>query len=438
MSDDRAVTAAPGTVLDAKLGPMGAELVEQAAARLAGVVDRTPLQHNARLSAGGADVWFKREDLQVVRSYKVRGAYNVLAQLSAEDRARGVVCASAGNHGQGLAYACAELGVQGRIFLPRNTPRQKRERIAAIGGDHVQTVVTGATYDEAAVAAAADAVRTGATVVPAFDDLRTIAGQGTVALEVVEQLVERTGSPPDVLVVPVGGGGLAAGCAAWLRERHPQVRIVGVEPQGAACVAAALAAGHPVDLVDLDTFVDGASVRRAGTLTTPVIAAAGVELVQVPEGRVCVELLALYGSDGIVAEPAGALASAALAELVRAEPGQQVVCILSGGNNDVSRYAEIAERAAVFEGRKHYFLVEFPQQPGALRHFLDEVLGPDDDVTLFEYVKRSNRETGPALVGIELARREDLPPLLERMAAAPPQVELIASDSPMFRFLLSG
>ncbi|MGI3786366.1 MAG: threonine ammonia-lyase IlvA [Janthinobacterium lividum] len=417
---------------------MGAELVEEAAQRLDRVVERTPLQRNARLSAGGAQVWFKREDLQVVRSYKVRGAYNVLAQLDQEQRARGVVCASAGNHGQGLAYACASLGIRGRVFLPTNTPRQKRDRITAIGGDHVQVVVTGATYDEAAVAAAADAIRTGATVVPAFDDLRTIAGQGTVALEVVEQLLEQVGSPPDVLVVPVGGGGLLAGASAWLRERHPQVRVVGVEPQGAACVAAALAAGHPVDLADLDTFVDGASVRRAGALTTPIIAAAGAELVQVPEGRVCVELLSMYASDGIVAEPAGALASAALSEVVRVEPGQRVVCILSGGNNDVSRYAEIAERAAVFEGRKHYFLVEFPQQPGALRHFLDEVLGPDDDITLFEYVKRSNRETGPALVGIELARREDLAPLLARMAAAPPQIEMIDSASPMFRFLLSG
>jgi threonine dehydratase len=434
VSDDRSVTAqAQQTGVE-----MGAALVEEAARRLAGVVERTPLQRNARLSADGAQVWFKREDLQVVRSYKVRGAYNVLAQLDEAARARGVVCASAGNHGQGLAYACASLGIQGRVFLPTNTPRQKRDRITAIGGDHVQVVVTGATYDEAAVAAAADAIRTGATVVPAFDDLRTIAGQGTVALEVVEQLIESDGVAPDVLVVPVGGGGLLAGCTTWLRERHPQVRVVGVEPQGAASVAAALAAGRPVDLVDLDTFVDGASVRRAGALTTPIIAASGAELVQVPEGRVCVELLAMYASDGIVAEPAGALASAALSEVVRVEPGQRVVCILSGGNNDVSRYAEIAERAAIFEGRKHYFLVEFPQQPGALRHFLDEVLGPDDDITLFEYVKRSNRETGPALVGIELARRADLPPLLERMAAAPPQVELISSDSAMFRFLLSG
>jgi threonine dehydratase len=434
VSDDLQVTAAAHqTAVE-----MDAALVEEAAVRLAGVVERTPLQRNTRLAAGGSEVWLKREDLQVVRSYKVRGAYNVLAQLSAEERARGVVCASAGNHGQGLAYACASLGIRGRVFLPRNTPRQKRDRITAMGGDHVQVVVTGGTYDEAAVAAAEDAIRTGATVVPAFDDLRTIAGQGTVALEVVEQLLEQVGAVPDVLVVPVGGGGLLAGCVAWLSERHPEVRVVGVEPQGAASVAAALAAGHPVDLLDLDTFVDGASVRRAGALTTPIIAASGAELVQVPEGRVCVELLSMYASDGIVAEPAGALASAALADLVRVEPGSRVVCILSGGNNDVSRYAEIAERAAVFEGRKHYFLVEFPQQPGALRHFLDEVLGPDDDITLFEYVKRNNRETGAALVGIELARREDLPPLLARMAASPPQIERIGSDSPMFRFLVAG
>jgi threonine dehydratase len=423
--DDHDVTAAEG---------IGADQVEAAARRLAGVVQRTPLEPSPRLSARGGSVWLKREDLQVVRSYKVRGAYNVLAQLDPQQRARGVVCASAGNHGQGLAYACAALGVRGRIYLPRNTPRQKRDRISAVGGAAVEVVVGGETYDEAAAAATDDALRTGATLVPAFDDLRTIAGQGTVALELVEQL----GGPPDVLVVPVGGGGLVAGCAGWLAERHPEVRVVGVEPQGAACVAAALAAGHPVDLVELDTFVDGASVRRAGRLTTPIIAATGVEMVQVPEGQVCVELLEMYASDGIVAEPAGALSAAALGQVVHVSPNQRVVCVLSGGNNDVSRYAEINERAAVHQGRRHYFLVEFPQQPGALRQFLDEVLGPDDDITLFEYVKRHNRETGPALVGIELTRREDLPPLLARMAAAPSRVTPIASDSPMFRFLLSG
>jgi threonine dehydratase len=409
-----------------------AALVEAAAQRLGGVVARTPLEPLPRLSTRiGGSVWIKREDLQVVRSYKVRGAYNVIAQLDEAARARGVVCASAGNHGQGLAYACAALGVQGRIYLPRNTPRQKRDRINAVGGDAVDIVVIGETYDEAAYAALDHARSSGATLVPAFDDPATIAGQGTVAIEIVEQL----GRAPDVMVVPVGGGGLLAGCVAWLSERHPGVRVIGVEPAGAANVAAALAAGHPVDLADLDTFIDGAAVRRAGELTTPLIAASGAELVTVAEGRVCVEMLDMYQSEGIIAEPAGALATAALGEVVGIEEGATVVCILSGGNNDVSRYAEIVERALVYAGRKHYFLVEFPQEPGALRRFLDEVLGPDDDITLFEYVKRNNRDTGPALVGIELARADDLGPLLKRMEAAPPRIEEIASDSPMFRYL---
>lgn len=427
MRDDRAVTADSG---------VDAATVEAAADALAGVVTRTPLQASARLSERfGVEVLLKREDLQVVRSYKVRGAYTVIARLDAEARARGVVCASAGNHGQGLAYACAALGVRGRVYLPRNTPRQKRDRIAAIGGSQVSVIVRGDTYDDANAAALADAESTGATVVPAFDDPYTIAGQGTVAVEIVQQL----GRAPDVLVVPVGGGGLVAGCAAWLRERHPQVRVVGVEPAGAADVAAGLAAGRPVDLPDLDTFIDGAAVRRAGATALPIIAAAGVQMLTAPEGQVCVEMLDYYAADGIVLEPAGALATAGLDELARREllePGSTVVCLLSGGNNDVSRYAEVIERALVHEGRKHYFLVEFPQEPGALRRFLDEVLGPEDDITLFEYVKRSNRETGPALVGIELARAADLAGLLERMAAAPPRCEQIDADSPMFRFLL--
>ena len=412
--------------------PIDAALVEEAAQRLGGVVARTPLEPLPRLSDRiGGSVWIKREDLQVVRSYKVRGAYNVIAQLDEAARLRGVVCASAGNHGQGLAYACAALGVQGRIYLPHNTPRQKRDRINAVGGDAVEIVVIGDTYDEAAYAALDHARNSGATLVPAFDDPATIAGQGTVAMEIVEQL----GRAPDVLIVPVGGGGLLAGCVAWLSERHPGVRVIGVEPAGAANVAAALAAGHPVDLEHLDTFIDGAAVRRAGELTTPLIAASGAELITVAEGRVCVEMLDMYQSEGIIAEPAGALATAALGEVAGIPTGATVVCILSGGNNDVSRYAEIVERALVYAGRKHYFLVEFPQEPGALRRFLDEVLGPDDDITLFEYVKRNNRDTGPALVGIELARADDLGPLLKRMEAAPPRIEEIPSDSPMFRYL---
>jgi threonine dehydratase len=410
-----------------------AAAVEAAGRRLAAVLTPTPLQQNPRLSERiGGQVWLKREDLQIVRSYKVRGAYNLIAQLDDAARDAGVVCASAGNHAQGLAYACGLLKVRGRVYLPRTTPRQKRDRIAVLGGDLVEVRVIGDTYDEAAEEALRYAGATGATLVPAFDDPRTVAGQGTAILEAVEQL----GTVPDLVVVPVGGGGLLGGAVSWLTERHPGTRVIGVEPAGAACLAAALAAGHPVTLPDLDGFVDGAAVRRAGAVTYPLIRDAGAELVAVAEGRVCTEMLALYQSDGIIAEPAGALAPAALGDVVRPDPGSVVLCLLSGGNNDVSRYAEVVERALVHEGRKHYFLVDFPQEPGALRRFLDDVLGPDDDITLFEYVKRNNRETGPALVGIELGRSEDLTALLARMAAAPPKISPVPPDSPLFRFLL--
>ncbi len=409
-----------------------AQDVDAAAERLRPVIGPSPLQLSPRLSeAVGGEVWLKREDLQPVRSYKIRGAYNLIAQLDEAACERGVVCASAGNHAQGVAFAGARLGVTARVYLPRTTPRQKRERVATLGGRFVDLVVGGNTYDEAAAAAIADANDTGATLVPAFDDPRTVAGQGTVAREIISQL----GRAPDLVVVPVGGGGLLAGMATWLGDRNPDVRLAGAEPAGAAGMAAALAAGAPVVLEDLDPFVDGAAVRRVGEVTFAIVRDAGVAPTLVPEGRVCVEMLALYQSDGIIAEPAGALAPAAL-DALDIDPGSTVVCVLSGGNNDVSRYAEVIERALVYEGRKHYFLVDFPQEPGALRRFLDDILGPDDDITLFEYVKRSNRETGPALVGIELGRPEDLDALLKRMDAAPPRIERVPPDSSLFRYLL--
>jgi threonine dehydratase len=402
--------------------------VDAAAQRLQGVAEITPLQRSDRLSAlVGAEVLLKREDLQPVRSYKLRGAFNFLVQVPAEQLAAGVVCASAGNHAQGVALACARLGIKGRVYLPRTTPRQKRERIAWLGGAAIEVHLEGDTYDEALAAAAADSLETGALAVPAFDAEATIAGQGTVAREVVEQL----GTTPDLMLVPVGGGGLLAGCVTWL---GPDVRVVGVEPAGAPSMTAALAAGHPVRLDDLDSFVDGAALRQVGDLTHRVIADAGTPVVTVSEGALCSELLALYQSDGIIAEPAGALATTALTGL-DIEPGSTVVCVISGGNNDVSRYGEILERSLVHEGLKHYFLVDFPQEPGALRRFLDEVLGPDDDITRFEYVKRNNRDTGPALVGIELARREELALLLGRMADSPLQVQHLEPGSPLYSFV---
>jgi len=428
------IATARSEIEAAGVRPPTADDVEAADARLDSVVRRTPIERNDRLGERiGAEVWLKREDQQVVRSYKLRGAYNFISQLTAEEKARGVECASAGNHAQGVAFSCRHLGVPGRIVVPRTTPRQKRERITAIGGDLVTLVVTGDTYDDANLAAVEDAMASGRVLVAPFDHPLTIAGQGTVAVEIVGQL----GRPPDVLVVPVGGGGLLAGVATWLRARHPATRIVGIEPAGAACMAAAVAAGEPVTLNDLDSFVDGAAVRRAGSVTFPIVNELIDELFTVEEGRVCTEMLDLYQWEGIVAEPAGALAAAALGYCMAVEPDQTVVCVLSGGNNDVSRYGEIVERSLIHEGLKHYFLVEFPQEPGALRGFLDEVLSENEDITLFEYVKKNNRETGPALVGIEIAHRDDLEPLLERMSHSRLRIEPVPPGSPLFTFLVT-
>ncbi len=412
--------------------------VEHAAERLAGVTRLTPLERNARLSGHtGAEVYLKREDLQPVRSYKMRGAYNLMASLTPEERRVGVVCASAGNHAQGVAFACRELSIRAQIFVPATTPRQKRDRIMAIGGERVDLIVGGGSYDEAAAAAGDAAAASGAVKVHAFDDERVMAGQGTVAREIVTEL----GEPPDMIVVPIGGGGLIAGCVAWLSEYAPETTVVGVEPAGAAAMAAALEAGGPVTLTSMETFVDGAAVRRIGDQPFAVVAAHRPRMVTVPEGRVCSEMLALYQVDGIIAEPAGALAPAVFMSpghggVVHVEPGKRVVAIVSGGNNDVSRYSEIVERSLVFEGRKHYFLVNFPQEPGALRRFLDGVLGPHDDITLFEYVKRNNRETGPALVGIELRHRDDLAALQERIEHSRLQVDRVDPESMLHRYLL--
>lgn len=411
--------------------------VPAASIRLRDVINVTPVQRNPRLSeTTGCEIWLKREDLQPVRSYKLRGAFNLMAQLSAAEQARGVVCASAGNHGQGVAFAAASLGMQATVVVPTTTPRQKRERIKALGKGHLDLKVVGTTYDAASEEASRLSVESGKTLVPAFNDPRTAAGQATILPETFDQL----GFTPDVVVLPVGGGGLASGAAAWLRANHPGVRIIGVEPEGAPCAAAAISAGRPVTLPEIDTFVDGAAVRRIGDFTFEALREARIELVRVPEGQICSEMLDMYQNDGIIAEPAGALAAAALptggvGPRVQIPAGSSVLVLVSGGNNDVSRYAEVVERSLIHEGRKHYFLVDFPQKPGALRLFLDSVLGPEDDITYFEYVKRNNRETGPALVGVELSNPGDYRFLRDRIDECGMKVEEVAYDSPFFQFL---
>ncbi|AGZ53668.1 threonine ammonia-lyase [Mycobacterium kansasii] len=411
--------------------------IDSAAKRIAPVITPTPLQLSDRLSAiTGATVYLKREDLQVVRSYKLRGAYNLLVQLTDEDLAAGVVCCSAGNHAQGFAFACRALRVHGRVYVPAKTPKQKRDRIRYHGGEFIELIVGGATYDLAAAAALEDVRRTGATLVHPYDDLRTIAGQGTIAVEILAELGPIV-QEPDLVVVPVGGGGCIAGITTYLAERTTATAVLGIEPAGAAAMMAALAAGEPVTLDHVDQFVDGAAVSRAGTLTYTALAAAGdmVSITTVDEGAVCTAMLDLYQNEGIIAEPAGALSVAGLLE-ADIEPGSTVVCLISGGNNDVSRYGEVLERSLVHLGLKHYFLVDFPQEPGALRRFLDGVLGPTDDITLFEYVKRNNRETGEALVGIELGSAADLDGLLARMRATDLHIEALEPGSPAYRYLL--
>jgi threonine dehydratase len=376
------LSQSPGTPGSGPLPLLSAAEIDAAAKRIAGVVTPTPLQFSDRLSATtGASVYLKREDLQVVRSYKLRGAYNLLVQLSDEELAAGVVCSSAGNHAQGFAYACRSLGVHGRVYVPAKTPKQKRDRIRYHGGDFIELIVGGSTYDLAAEAALADVARSGATLVPPFDDPRTMAGQGTIAVEILDQLEDE----PDLVVVPVGGGGCIAGITTYLAERTTNTSVLGIEPAGAAAMMAALANGGPVTLDHVDQFVDGAAVARAGKQTYAALAAAGdmVSITTVDEGAVCTAMLDLYQNEGIIAEPAGALAVAGLCE-ANIEPGSVVVCLVSGGNNDVSRYGEVLERSLVHLGLKHYFLVDFPQEPGALRRFLDDVLGPNDDITLFD------------------------------------------------------
>lgn len=410
--------------------------IQIAQARISSVIAATPLQFSPRLSEiTGAKVFLKREDLQDVRSYKIRGAYNAMVQLTDEERAAGVVAASAGNHAQGVAYACRQLGIKGRIYVPNATPKQKRDRIAYHGRDAVEIVVVGDSFDEAAAAARADAQRTGGTMVEPFDSFNTIVGQGTVAAEIIAQLSGQ-GLTLDTICVPVGGGGLLSGVTSYLSDMSPNTQVMGVEPAGAACMRAALENNGPITLGHTDPFVDGAAVARFGDLPWHILEANRnrVHPMIAPEGAVCEAQLDLYQNEGIIAEPAGALSVAAL-EQMQFEPDEVVVCIISGGNNDVLRYAEIMERSLVYRGLKHYFLVNFPQKPGQLRMFLSDVLGPDDDISQFEYLKRNNRETGAALVGIELRHASDLEELLARMDASPLKCRRLVPGTPEYDFL---
>lgn len=374
-----------------------------AAERLQNVVIRTPLTYNHALSRRyNCNVYLKREDLQVVRSYKLRGAYNMMSSLPAEQLQQGVVCASAGNHAQGFAYSCRKLNIKGVVFMPIITPNQKVSQTKMFGEGFVEVKLIGDTFDDCAAAAKQYTLEHQMTFIPPFDDLRIIEGQSTVGMEIMEDLSEI-----DYLFVPVGGGGLSAGVGSYFKTFSPKTKIIGVEPEGAPSMTEALKAGKPVLLNQIERFVDGAAVKRVGDITFDICKEVLDDMKLVPEGRICSTILRMYNEDAIVAEPAGVLSIAALDDFTDEIQGKNVVCIVSGSNNDIDRMQEIKERSLQYEGLKHYFLIRFAQRPGALKQFVNDVLGPDDDITRFEYMQKHNKETGPALVGIELKSKKD-------------------------------
>ena len=384
---------------------------KEAAKRLKNVVDRTPLMLNHNLSKKyKANIYLKREDLQVVRSYKIRGAFNMMSSLPQEQLQKGVVCASAGNHAQGFAYSCKKLGVKGVVFMPVITPNQKISQTKMFGEDFIEIKLIGDSYDECGIAAQQYTAENGMTYVHPFDDYKIIEGQGTVGVEILEDQ-----SAIDYLFIPVGGGGLCAGVGTYFKTFSPQTKIIGVEPEGAPSMKAALEAGEPVTLPNIERFVDGASVNRSGDITFSICKDVLDDMHLVPEGKVCTTILKLYNEDAIVAEPAGALSIAALDYYSEQIKGKNIVCILSGGNNDIDRMQEIKERSLLYEGLMHYFLIRFAQRPGALKDFVNNVLGANDDITRFEYVQKHNKESGPALVGIELRSKEDYEVLLRNL-----------------------
>lgn len=407
--------------------------VEKAAALIKDVVTRTPLQLNATASTKiGAQVYVKREDLQLVRSYKIRGAYHKISSLSKAERARGVVCASAGNHAQGVAFSCNRLQIRGTIFMPVPTPNQKVEQVQMFGGEYCDIQLVGDTFDDAQNAAVAFENTNNVTFVHPFDDEKVIEGQGTIGLEILKQ----TKTPIDYVFVPVGGGGLASGLSSVFKQLSPNTKIIGVEPEGAPSMSTSIANGKNTTLEQIEKFVDGAAVQRVGDLTFNICKDFLDDMITVPEGKVCQTILELYTKDAIVVEPAGALTIAALDSYKDEIQGKNIVCVVSGSNNDITRTSEIKERALLHENLKHYFMVRFPQRAGALKEFVVEVLGPNDDITHFEYSKKHSRENGPAIVGVQLKKEADFEPLLTRMKEKNFYGDYLNAKPDLFQFLV--
>lgn len=386
--------------------------IVQAKKQLDGVVQNTPLTENLNLSDEfDANILLKREDLQVVRSYKIRGAYNKMSSLSEADKKQGIVCASAGNHAQGVAYSCHLLEIYGVIYMPKTTPKQKIKQVQLFGKSFVEIVLEGDTFDDAYISAIENATENHKKFIHPFDDFKVIAGQGTVGLEIVSAFDK----PIDYVFVPIGGGGLAAGLSTVFKELSPKTKIIGVEPEGAPAMKIAIETGNNLPLDTIDKFVDGAAVKQVGDLTFEICRENLDDIILVPEGKVCTTILRLYNEEAMVVEPAGALAIAALDFYKDKIQGKNVVCLVSGSNNDIERTAEIKERSLLYEGLMHYFIIQFPQRPGALKEFVNHILGADDDITYFQFAKKNSREVGSVVVGLELKNKNDIIAIKEKM-----------------------
>ena len=409
------------------------EAIDKAAQVLDEILDATPFQRNANLSdIYEAEVYLKREDLQMVRSYKIRGAYNKIRTIDPELVRNGIVCASAGNHAQGVAFSCSKLKIMGSIFMPVTTPKQKIEQVRMFGKDFIEIVLTGDTFDAANSAAIEYARTHSKTFIPPFDDPKVMEGQGTIGREILNQTTE----PLDYIFVPIGGGGLASGLGAYFSQISPSTKIIGVEPGGAPCMKAAIENGGPVKLEHIDKFVDGAAVQLAGTHTYEVCRQVLDDIVVVPEGAVCTTIIHMYNKSAIVVEPAGALAVAALKFYKDQIKGKRVACVVSGSNNDITRMEEIREKSLLYEGLKHYFIVNFPQKSGAVLSFIRDVIGPTDDLVHIQYIRKTNKNFGPALIGIELAAKEDFEPFMDRLKAHGISYEYINENNQLFEILI--
>ncbi len=409
------------------------EDIKKASVVLSEILEPTPFKKNNNLSdIYDAEIYLKREDLQMVRSYKIRGAYNKIRSIEPETLKYGIVCASAGNHAQGVAFSCNKLQIMGSIFMPTTTPKQKIEQVRMFGKEYIDIVLTGDTFDAANAAAIEFAKKSGRTFIPPFDDCKVMEGQGTIGLEIMEQAKEKL----DYIFVPIGGGGLASGLGAYIKAVSPETKIIGVEPAGAPCMKAAIEKGEVIELDQIDKFVDGAAVKKAGALTSEVCKEVLDDIVTVPEGAVCTTIIQMYNKSAIVVEPAGALSSAALRFYADKIKGKRVACIVSGSNNDITRMEEIREKSLLYEGLKHYFLINFPQKSGAILSFIRDVIGPTDDLVYIQYIRKTNKESGPALIGIEVSAKEDFDALVRRMDAHGISYEYINENNKLFEILI--